>query len=435
MPIGIVAGLVTVFLAALTVTPAKNPRARAEDRVAPYVKSLGAVCTNQRERQRVRIVRADAAKARAVITLYDGTARAAHVIGQATLTLKRANTLVAVRLRGSSSLLSDCAVRFGRTLTIVVRITPHAGRAYAIRTTVVGVPTQADSSSTPTSTTPVSSSTATEPAAPVVAEPVRAVASSRRSLGSVGAPITEASGLAWSRTNAATWWTHNDSGDSARLFALDSAARIHVILPLAGAVAVDWEDIATGPGPTADSAYLYAADIGDNAAIRASVRVYRVLEPDLTGVATGTMLPAANPGTVVLQYPDGARDAESLLVDQKSGDLYVISKREARVRVYRASSPVFSGETLTMQYVATLDQTWVVAADVCADNATVLVKDTAHIYAYVSDTSIATAFAQQPTARLYSAEPQGEAVAANPTCTGYATLSEGSNQPLLVYEP
>jgi hypothetical protein len=270
--------------------------------------------------------------------------------------------------------------------------------------------------------------------APVTPAPSRAEATSSRILGLVGAPITEASGLAWSRTNATTWWTHNDSGDSARIFALDGSARIHAILPLSGAAAVDWEDIATGPGPTAGSAYLYVGDIGDNAAARASVRVYRVLEPDLTGVAVGTTLPAASIGSVVLQYPDGARDAESLLVDQVSGDLYIISKREAAVRVYRAPRPAFADETVTMEYIATLAHTWVVAADVCADNATVLVKTPTQVYAYVSDSGIAAAFAQAPTARLYTAEPQGEAIAANPTCTAYATLSEGSNQPLTIYE-
>ncbi len=270
--------------------------------------------------------------------------------------------------------------------------------------------------------------------APVTPAPSRAEATSSRILGLVGAPITEASGLAWSRTNATTWWTHNDSGDSARIFALDGSARIHAILPLSGAAAVDWEDIATGPGPTAGSAYLYIGDIGDNAAARASVRVYRVLEPDLTGVAVGTTLPAASIGSVVLQYPDGARDAESLLVDQVSGDLYIISKREAAVRVYRAPRPAFADETVTMEHIATLAHTWVVAADVCADNATVLVKTPTQVYAYVSDSGIAAAFAQAPTARLYTAEPQGEAIAANPTCTAYATLSEGSNQPLTIYE-
>jgi len=162
--------------------------------------------------------------------------------------------------------------------------------------------------------------------------------------------------------------------------------------------------------------------------------VYRVLEPDLTGVAVGTTLPAASIGSVVLQYPDGARDAESLLVDQVSGDLYIISKREAAVRVYRAPRPAFADETVTMEYIATLAHTWVVAADVCADNATVLVKTPTQVYAYVSDSGIAAAFAQAPTARLYTAEPQGEAIAANPTCTAYATLSEGSNQPLTIYE-
>ena len=48
---------------------------------------------------------------------------------------------------------------------------------------------------------------------------------------------------------------------------------------MSGATAVDWEDIAAGPGPVSGVAYLYLADIGDNAKARTSVQVYRVREP------------------------------------------------------------------------------------------------------------------------------------------------------------
>ena len=411
--------------------------AEAQPRATPRLEVGTTRCAGARESVVVRIVRSDAARAEVELSVYDGTARRSHRIGHSTQTLKRARSIVTVRLDATASILSNCAIRTGRTLTVVARVTPRSGQTATLRAKRVGAPAATTSAAVATTTTPTTTTVTTPDAStppPTPVAPSRAEATSSRILGLVGAPITEASGLAWSRTNATTWWTHNDSGDSARIFALDGSARIHATLPLSGAAAVDWEDIATGPGPTAGSAYLYVGDIGDNAAVRASVRVYRLLEPDLTGVAVGTTLPAASIGSVVLQYPDGARDAESLLVDQVSGDLYVISKREASVRVYRAPRPAFAGETVTLEYIATLAQTWVVAADVCADNATVLVKTSTRVYAYVSDSGIAAAFAQAPTARLYTAEPQGEAIAANPTCTAYATLSEGSNQPLTIYE-
>ncbi|VAX19112.1 hypothetical protein MNBD_IGNAVI01-2275, partial [hydrothermal vent metagenome] len=61
--------------------------------------------------------------------------------------------------------------------------------------------------------------------------------------------INEASGIAASRKNPGLFWTHNDSGDNARLFAFDSLGRHRGEFLLAGIQNRDWEDIAIGPGP------------------------------------------------------------------------------------------------------------------------------------------------------------------------------------------
>src|SRR5690606_20934625 len=57
--------------------------------------------------------------------------------------------------------------------------------------------------------------------------------------------IDEASGLVAGINNMPYFWTHNDSGDEARIFLLDSAARYKATYYLEGIVARDWEDIAT----------------------------------------------------------------------------------------------------------------------------------------------------------------------------------------------
>ena len=66
--------------------------------------------------------------------------------------------------------------------------------------------------------------------------------------------------------------------------------------------AVDWEDIAI------DGKTIYIGDIGDNAAVRPSIVVYRVTEPALTAKSV-------NATTFTLRYPDGPHDAEALMVD------------------------------------------------------------------------------------------------------------------------
>jgi len=251
-------------------------------------------------------------------------------------------------------------------------------------------------------------------------------------LGAAPPPIAEASGLAASSDNPGVVWTHNDSGGAASLYALGRRVQLRATLPLAGASNIDWEDIARGPGPTGAADWLYAADIGDNDAVRSSVRVYRTAEPNLSGFSDGAQLAPSPTSSVELVYADGARDAEALIVDPSSNDLYLITKREARSRVYRARAPSFAGESATLSFVRELSYGDVVGADSCPDGRTVLVKRYFALDAYIGS-SVADALAGSPSPRLLEAEPQGEAVAADPKCRGYYTLSEGASQQLIRY--
>ena len=66
--------------------------------------------------------------------------------------------------------------------------------------------------------------------------------------------MDETSGLVVSAKNPDTLWTNNDSGDSARVFAISPTGALRGIYPLDGATALDWEDIAIGPGPQREDA-------------------------------------------------------------------------------------------------------------------------------------------------------------------------------------
>jgi hypothetical protein len=52
-----------------------------------------------------------------------------------------------------------------------------------------------------------------------------------------------------SRLNPDTLWVHNDSGDSARLFALSLTGAHKRSFSLPTSKHVDWVDISLGPGP------------------------------------------------------------------------------------------------------------------------------------------------------------------------------------------
>ena len=122
---------------------------------------------------------------------------------------------------------------------------------------------------------------------------------------------------------------------------------------LDGATNVDWEDIAIGPGPQPDTSYLYLADIGDNASAHDPVVVYRVPEPVNAPDGTGGTLSGV--ATISLRYPDDPVDAESLIVDPLSGDLFVIDKEYTSGigKVFRApKSQLADGADITLEQVA-----------------------------------------------------------------------------------
>ena len=92
-------------------------------------------------------------------------------------------------------------------------------------------------------------------------------------------PIVESSGISASRRNTKLFWTHNDSGDGPFIYAFDRRGKHRGVWRVVGAKAVDWEDMAIGPGPNRGKSYLYLGDIGDNLKTREEMIVYRVVEP------------------------------------------------------------------------------------------------------------------------------------------------------------
>jgi hypothetical protein len=140
------------------------------------------------------------------------------------------------------------------------------------------------------------------------------------------AELPEGSGLAASRKVPGRFWSHNDSGDPA-LVALGSSGRVTGRLELSGAKVDDWEAVAVGPCPAGSC--IYVADIGDNDAKRNHVIIYRVAEPaEASGTAKVSDIFSAT-------YPDGAHDAETLLVTPE-GRLYIVTKGDTGpVSLYR----------------------------------------------------------------------------------------------------
>ena len=133
--------------------------------------------------------------------------------------------------------------------------------------------------------------------------------------------ISEASGLAAGITSPGVLYVQNDSGDSARFFALDAhTGSTRAAYEVPGATNVDWEDLAVAPDRRGVPS-VWIADIGDNDAQRSEVRIYRVDEPHV-GAGTASTGP---PDVWRLRYPSGATDAEGIAVGP-AGAVYVFTK-------------------------------------------------------------------------------------------------------------
>ncbi|TDI92421.1 MAG: T9SS type A sorting domain-containing protein, partial [Caldithrix sp.] len=239
-------------------------------------------------------------------------------------------------------------------------------------------------------------------------------------------PINEASGIAMSRKNPNVLWTHNDSGDQARLFAFNLQGSHLGVYNIDGIVNRDWEDIAVGPGPDDNETYIYIGDIGDNSAQHDLKFIYRIPEPmvDSNQAPLDTAISLAE--TITFQYPDGNRDAETLMVDPLTKDIYIISKRESQVRVYLAAYPQSTTQTITLEQVATLNLTLTVGGDISPSGLEILIKTytTMNYWCRTPEQTLSQAFENEPVTVPYISELQGEAVGWTSDQMGYYTISE-----------
>ena len=272
-------------------------------------------------------------------------------------------------------------------------------------------------------------------AAPAPAAPKRpALCGTLRSrvIGQVTDPsATELSGLVRSRTQRDLLWSNNDSGAGPELYGLRTDGRVAAHPQVAGAEAVDWEDIATGPGANG-SALLYIGDIGDNTAARPTIDVYRVAEPKVGLPATA---PAAR---LTLRYPDRPHDAEALLVDPVRGELVIVTKFIGGARAYRTSARARAG-TYTLIAGPSVDVSFVTAGDVSADGRIVVLRGYDRVGVWVRHgrerltTTLARAPCVSPTSLI--GEGQGEAIALDRHGTSFVTVPEGSPATLRRYAP
>lgn len=174
-------------------------------------------------------------------------------------------------------------------------------------------------------------------------------------------PIAEISGIAKSRF-ANTYWVHNDSGDEARLFAIDRNGGVIIPDALAGQYGADAAQGGRGPWPgfaipdaansdwediSYDGEKLYIADFGNNANNRQDMAIYVVDEINpvtTTEFSAATRLPISYPEQTEFPPANQHFDSESLFF--ADGSLYLITKhRSSGMALWEAGANLYRLDT------------------------------------------------------------------------------------------
>lgn len=197
--------------------------------------------------------------------------------------------------------------------------------------------------------------------------------------------VSESSGIVASRTNPGVFWTHNDSGDGAFLYAFDKTGKKLGVWKIENAKNIDWEDIAAYTDKQTGENYLLLGDIGNNNLTRSEVIVYKISEPKIVPADADStkkkprLIKTAR--KIIAQYPNARRDAETLIVNPVNGDLYVLSKNLiGPADVYKLAAPYWFDKKQTLEQVGqilipSLTAGMLTGGDISADGTRLIVCD------------------------------------------------------------
>jgi glucose/arabinose dehydrogenase len=232
--------------------------------------------------------------------------------------------------------------------------------------------------------------------------------------------LTEASGMADSKTNAGCLWVEQDSGNPPDITLMKHDGTVLKSIHLAHITNRDWEDIALSGGPKANTPYLYLAETGDNLMVHPDYAIYRFEEPT---AATDTV---QHVDTIAFYYPDGSHNTEAILVDPDSKDIYLITKTDSKSQLFRLVYPYSTTQMNKAVAVGSLTFNFATSAAISPTGRDIVVKtyDAIYYYPHASGETIVQSLQKTPVKLPYQAEPQGEAITFANDNSGYFTISE-----------
>jgi hypothetical protein len=256
--------------------------------------------------------------------------------------------------------------------------------------------------------------------------------------------LSEVSGIAISHRHPEHFWMHNDSGHPAEAWLVGLAGEARLRCPLPGITNDDWEDIASFRWR--DKTIVLIADVGDNAACRATCQLYLFAEPDVEP-HPGQLLehPIAEVRRVDFMYSDGPRNCEAAGMDPASGQVILIEKLDGRADaslkagVYSLDlSALLDGQTsgespLEAPRIGETPIRLVTALDISTDGQRLACRN--YFQHFLLDRHESQAWADALSSAKWPAQQlpvefQGEALALAPDALSIFTASEFANQPI-----
>ena len=188
--------------------------------------------------------------------------------------------------------------------------------------------------------------------------------------------IRESSGLVLSQRNDNCFWTHNDSGDAPRLFLVHRDGRTIARLKIAGAKALDWEDIAFAT--INGTPKLIIGDIGGNAFKRDYVTLYVLPEPKFPFDDSKPTQPIESVATVEtaidVVFKGGVTNYEGIAVDHSAKSILIFEKSFTG-RVYSIPLPDSTKKRIEVEakYIGQTGIPFASACDIAKDNKSMVV--------------------------------------------------------------
>lgn len=243
--------------------------------------------------------------------------------------------------------------------------------------------------------------------------------------------LREISGIAASLQYNDRLYMQQDNGHPNYLYVTNSRGEDVGRLLISKSLNRDWEDIAIGPGPLPQQQYIYIADIGDNHAWRWKVHIYRLPEPVLKDEARHLRQTVKNVEVITLKYPNGPHNAETILLDPLTRDLYIATKEDDSCRIFVARYPQSTHNKIVLEPVVTLPFHLVTSGSMAGNGQEILLRNE-QLYWYwkrAPGETVAAALRRPPQEITPGInEPQGEAICFSADQQGYFTCSEVSKK-------